>query len=237
MPKAKKKKTGTKAEDANYKYPWLTNKQVKVMGMGGYFDEEGALHNEDGCIRCTSIIRSTQKRCKNFAVPGELYCNCHGGVSGRKALGKERMYSAMIQDPTLKAIYDHGQQDDTIRGVREELGLLRALLGKVILQSTDMSIKELKGLSGVIGEIRQLVDGCTKAEIKMGQLIELSKIGEIVQKLAEIVHKYVEDESVLLAIANEFDQLIIPATFASTPQPEARTPVRKVPRISGEIRD
>jgi hypothetical protein len=147
------------------------------------------------------------------------------------------LYSAFIQDPTLKTIYENGKDDDQIRGLKEELGLLRALVGKVLAETTTFDVKTVKALSGVIGEIRQLVDGCTKAEIKMGQLIELSKIGIIVKNLAEIVHKYVDDPKTLELIADEFDQLIIPATFASTPQPESRQPVRRVPAISGEIRD
>ena len=141
-----------------------------------------------------------------------------------------------------------------VAGVTNELqGTLGGILGSKDFKRTDrglnsglyrqrrrkefIDIKSLKGIAGVIGEIRQLVDNCTKAEIKMGQLIELSKIGIIVKQLAEIVHKHVKDERILELIADEFDRVIIPATFASTPQPENTTPIRKVPRLPSEVRD
>lgn len=238
MAKSKKAKKGLKAEDANIQFPWLTNAQKRILREGGYFDSEGAIHNSEGCIRCTSIVQSTQKRCKNFAVPGELYCMCHGGVVSRHTHGKQRIYSPFIQDATLKALYNAGDTGEQVEGIREELGLLRALLAKVISETGgDMDVKDLKGVASIIGEVRQLVNECTKADLKMGQLIELSKIGMIVKELAGIVCKYVTDEEILKKIADGFDKIILPATFASTSQPERTEPLRAISAISGEVRD
>lgn len=215
---------------------WMTVREVEVFAKGGYFDSEGVLHNENGCPRCTSVVASTGKRCKNFAVPGELHCQIHGGVYARAKGGKQRLYSAFIEDAGLKNLYNNVVDNPEIQGIREELGLLRVLLANIVKDGID-DAKELKSISSTIGEIRKLVDSCVTGELRLGQLIDIDKVVTVVKKLAEIVKKHVKDEEIIKKIAYEFDRVVWPAPLASTPQPARRTPSREISGSTGSISD
>ncbi|MBW8002608.1 MAG: hypothetical protein FVQ80_11405 [Planctomycetes bacterium] len=225
--KRKKKTAIVKREDG-----WLNDDEKKAISAGGYYDSEGVLHNEDGCPRCTSMVGSTGLRCKNFAIPGELTCHIHGGTLQRIKSGKTRIYSPFIQDKKMKSIYKKCLQGDNVEmvGIQEELALLRTLLAQIVRKNTKfLDTSSLKNIATVVGEIRQLTDSCTKAEIKLGQLIDIGKVTIIVGHLARIVSKYVTDQEDLKKIAKEFDNIIWPSPLGTTPQPDQEKPVRRLP--------
>jgi hypothetical protein len=242
--KVSKQKVGTNKftsktlDEQNEQFPWLSNYEAAILGRGGYYDSEGVLHNAEGCIRCTSMVHSTGQRCKNFAVPGELTCNIHGGTLARAKAGKQRLYSAFIEDATLATIFENACNDDNkeLMGLREELGLLKMLLAKVLRDADLNTAKEVKEIAGVIGEIRQLVESCTKAEIRLGQLVDAGKIVNVMQQAAKIIMVHVKDPEVIEKIARDFDNILIPNAGATTPQLEPVQPIRKVPQLPSEIR-
>ena len=219
--------------NADKEFPWLSKAEATQLMSGCYFDSEGALHNSEGCVRCTGVISGTGKRCRNFSVPGELFCRIHGGVLARAKAGKQRVYSAFIQNAKLKSSYESIMNKKEVSGIQEELALLRTLLANVINKSTLKEAKDVKNIAAIIGEIRQLVDDCTKTEIRLGQLIDIGKITIIVKALADIVQKYVKDPGIIEQIAVEFDNVIWPAPLASTPQPERTRPLQEVPLLPG----
>lgn len=225
-----RKKTLLAKIDVDKDYRWLSRSQKATLLDGGYFDAEGILHNGDGCIRCTSVVAHSGKRCKNFAVPGELYCRCHGGVLARsKAQKGSAIYSAFIQDKKISQVYESIMKDDELRGMNEELAMLRALLAKVVGDEADgITSKGLKDVANVVGEIRQLINDCTKTEIRLGQLIDIGKITIIVKQLAVIINKHIKDEEILRKIAVEFDEVIWPSSGTTTPQPERKRAVHGV---------
>ncbi len=230
--KRKRKKKVAKAMVTKRDSSWLKDYEIKAISEGGYFDSEGVLHNEDGCPRCTAMVGSTGVRCKNFAIPGELSCHIHGGTLARVKSGKTRIYSPFIQNSKLKKIYQKCLEDDNVEmiGIQEELALLRTLLAKIVKDNANfIDTAGLKNIASVIGEIRQLTDSCTKAEIKLGQLIDIGKVTIIVGHLARIVSKYVTNQEDLKKIAKEFDDIIWPAPLATTPQPDEERPVRRLP--------
>lgn len=228
----RKKKTST---PKSVKYPWLTKAEAANLSNGGYFDNEGAEHNSLGCVRCTAVVKSTGNRCKNFAVEGELFCHIHGGLNGRRVNNKMRIYSAFIEDPALKKVYENNLDSDEIQGAKEELALLRMLLAKLLDTADLKNAKDIRNVASVISEIRALVKDCTNTEIRLGQLIDIGKVTIVVKQLANIVAKYVKDEDIIAKIANDFDNVIWPATGASTPQPVRETPSREIPAISGSV--
>ncbi len=232
--KRKKKTTALVKRDNS----WLNEYEVGAISAGGYFDSEGVLHNEDGCPRCTSMVGSTGLRCKNFAIPGELTCHIHGGTLQRAKAGKLRIYSPFIQDPKMRAIYKKCMTGDNVEmvGIQEELALLRTLLAQIVKKNIKfLDTSSLKNIATVVGEIRQLTDSCTKAEIKLGQLIDIGKVTIIVGHLARIVSKYVTNQEDLKKIAKEFDNIIWPAPLATTPQPDEEKPVRGLPGGTGGV--
>lgn len=217
-------------------YPWLNIAELQMLCTGGYFDSEGVLHNDKGCIRCTSMVKSTGLRCKNFTIPGELCCRFHGGYMARAKRGTTRLYSAFIQDPKLKNVFNEVMDNEEIAGVKSELTLLRTLLAQVIGSSKRMDTRKLKNISSVVKEIRTLVNDFTKAEVRLGQLIDIGKVVIITKALANIITKYVKDEEVIEKIARDFDNILWPAPLASTPQPCEQKSIRKVSELPGEVR-
>ena len=218
------------------KYPWLTIPQLRILRDGGSFDTEGMLHNADGCVRCTSMVKASGKRCKNFAILGSTFCHIHGGTRALAKAGRERLYSSFIESAKIKDMYESQPDDDTLPGIREELGLLRALLAQAVSKAEDFNVKELKDVAKIVGEIRNLVNDCTKAEIHLGQLIDIGKVVLVVKALAEIVQRYIKDEEVLKKIATDFDKVLWPAPLASTPRPNRTRPTTDIRRLAGEVR-
>ena len=220
-------------ETVSKKYPWLAMFEKKALGNGGYFDSEGLLHNSEGCIRCTSMVKTTGKRCKNFTQVGDTLCTIHGGsrVSGG------RIYSKFLQDDTIKSVYDNvlNEDDQTVAGIREELSLLRGLLAKVVKTEKDFDIKTIKGVAGIIGEIRQLVNDCNKAEIRLGQLIDIGKVTIIVKSLADVIQRYVKDPEIVKKIAEGFDNIPWPASLSSNTRTVQTKQVRRIPARTGEV--
>jgi hypothetical protein len=214
---------------------WLEPVEAVALGRGGHFDAEGVLHDASGNTRCTGVVRSTGQQCKNFSVDGELFCKFHGGVSCRKIAAKERIYSEVIEDPTMKNVYESTQAEGEVNSVKEELGLLRALLAKYVEDFHVNETGDLKNISAVIGEIRQLVGDCTKIEVRLGQLIEVGSIVHVVKQLAAIIGKYIKDADTLESIAHEFDAVIWPAPLASTPQPRRTVSSTQVQEGSGKV--
>lgn len=224
-----------KLKNLDKKYPWLTVFEAKALMSKGYFDSEGALHNTEGCVRCTSVVKSHGNRCRNFAESGELFCRIHGGLRARKKIGRQRIYSAFIEDASLKNVYEESLNEEEVQGIREELALLRALLADIIRKVGLKDVRSVMGIARIIGEIRLVIKDCTATQINLGQLIDIGKVTLVVKALSTIIAKYVKDTDTIEKIANEFDNVIWPATFASTPQPIRKTPSREVSRLSGEI--
>jgi hypothetical protein len=185
------------------------------------------------------MVSSTGVRCKNFAVPGELYCNIHGGTLARAKRGTSSLYSAFIEDSTLHAIFENSCNSDNkeVQGIREELALLRMLLAKLIRDDDISTTKEVKAIASIIGEIRQLTDSCTKADVRLGQLIDIAKIVGIMQQAAQIIMKYVKDPEIIEAIAAEFDNILIETSGTTTPQLKPVQRSGKVQSDSQEIRN
>lgn len=235
MIKRKERIDFTNLERKSKQAAWLTIRELRTLKKGGYYDSEGVLHNAEGRCQCTGVVRSTGQRCKNFAVPGELACHSCGGVRARKACGKSRIYSAFIQDPKISAVYEsQARPDAEIAGITEELALLRGLLGTVI-EERNFDTEEIKDIATVIKEIRQCVSECTKAEIKLGQLIDIGKVMLIFRKLGQIVAKYVDSAEILEKIEQEFSNIPWPAALGSVPQPTEAEPLAALPASSGEI--
>lgn len=243
-----KKKTTTrkssrrisKIEEDLERYAWLSKYELDILRKGGYFDEEGVLHNGDGCIRCTSIVKSTGKRCRNFAIPGELQCRIHGGTSGRAAAGFERIYSAFIEDPGIEAVYNSCQNNVEVRGIQDELALLRALLAKSIQcinNKGDYSPDVIKEVAQVVKEIRNLVKGCVDTQLRLGYLMDIGRMKVIAQQMISIIERYIPDEDTLRSLANEFDNIIWPGTVSrSSPVVEGEL-VYEVPKLPEEVCD
>lgn len=233
--KIKKKKIDIlNKERKSKKHNWLSVREVGVIGKGGYFDSEGVLHNELGNPQCTGVVGSTGKRCKNFAIAGELFCHIHGGTIARAKTGKMRIYSPFIEDASMKKLYEGILENKEIQGIQDELSLLRTLLASLVSDGIE-DVTELRSVASTVAEIRKLVDSCTSTEVRLGQLIDIGKVTIIVKALANIIAKHVTDKEIIERIAHEFDQVIWPAPLASSPQPQRETPSREVQRISGEI--
>lgn len=223
------KKKGVKYHE---QFSWLTDDEFKVVQKGGYFDALGVLHNREGCIRCTQMVKETGIRCKNFAVRGSNNCIIHGGILARAKAGKEQLYSVFLKDKKMKNVYDTlaSQSSDEISGYQQELSLLRTLLGNYLVHFSDVpSIEAIKEVAAISREIRALLSECTKAEIKMGQLIDIGKVTIIVKSLANIVSRYVKDPEILKQIAQDFDSVRWPDALSTTPQSVEEPTVRQIP--------
>lgn len=220
--KAKRKKRKNAIEIRSDRYKWLSKYEEKILTRGGYFDSEGSLHNVEGCVRCTTMVRSIGTRCRNFAVPGETSCHIHGGVRARAKAGKRRIYSAFIQDPKLKSVMKNIESSNEFTGLAEELSLLRGLLALQLDNPENLGLDEVKEISRIIGEIRGLVEGCVKIETKLGKLIDINQVKVVIETLTKILRENVRDTELLKRIAIEFEKRVLwPSALASTPQPEA----------------
>lgn len=222
---------------------WLKEGELSILSKGGYFDAHGVLHTKDNRIQCAGIISGTTNRCRNFSLPGSNYCPYHGGKS------KGLVFSPFIKNKTLKEMAEEFSTDNSLDTVKNEVALMRSLFMQTVNSFTEkdgFDPYELRQISSVIGEIRQLISTCLNMEEQSGRLIDVKSVVIIVNHLTKIIDKNVKDRDVIKRIANEFSRIPWPGSVKSTPGFVDDKPVRALPattevvcgrRTGGKIAD
>jgi hypothetical protein len=156
--------------------------------------------------RCQSSGAGGQ--CPYKAQPGSQFCHRHSGSEqSHQRREKVRMYRLNQYQARVNEISDN----DQIKSLREEIGILRMTLETVI--NSCKSEAELIIYSGRISDmvvkIEKLVNTCQRLEISTGEMMDKTKALTLAGTIVSIIGKYVTNAEAIDNISNEILMTIL----------------------------
>jgi len=159
---------------------------------------EKIIREDDPC-RCQYVGMHGQ--CRNKTVPGAKYCDKHTGalIMYRRNEDQKFMYNL----DRFKTRFVDFATNPAIKGLREEIGVLRLLLEAKINKCNDEHdlLMNSTGISNLVMSIERLVTSCHKLEINLGQLLDKNKAIQLADEIIQIITSEIEDEDTIKKIA------------------------------------
>jgi len=164
---------------------------------------EAKLHlvDEHDPRRCQGVQKDGQ--CKYAAMEGSNFCPRHGGNKAIEAAEKEslRQYRVAKWQQRIGEFAD----DDKVKGLREEIGVLRLLLEETLnmcKDSTDLLLYSSR-INDTVMKIEKLVTSCHRLESATGALLDKTQALHLAGVIVEIIGRHVTDQEAVDAISNE----------------------------------
>jgi len=153
-------------------------------------------------MRCEGSSQ-TEGQCPFLKIEGSNYCIRHGGhnvaVAAKKAA--TRNYQLTRWKTRVHDLADN----DSIKSLREEVGILRMVMETMLNHcedATDILLYSAR-LADLTMKIDKLVNSCDKMESKMGLLLSKDSVLQLAGTFVEIINRYVEDPEVIDVISTE----------------------------------
>lgn len=139
----------------------------------------------DAPDRCQAV--TAQGQCYYQAIQGSNYCPRHGGNRAVEmaAIHESRRYKLAI----LRAEYKHFTDDDKIKGLQDEIGLLRLVLQEhlnTVAEPGDLLLIS-HTVSDLIRQISDVVQKCHKLDQSLNGLLDRKKIITFAEEVIAIV--------------------------------------------------
>jgi len=138
-----------------------------------------------------------------FSVKGGNRCMMHGGNKQLEAKSNASLRNYQLTQ--FRAKLERHSTSDNIKGLRDEIGILRMTLETRLNQCNDeMDLLLHSGpISDLVLKIDRLVNSCHKLEGSMGQLLDKTAIIQFANVVIEIIGSEVEDQVVVSRIAEK----------------------------------
>lgn len=165
---------------------------------------------DDHPNRCQYVI-PTQGQCKNMSTIPGANCIAHGGRKTELAAEKKRINAYKLF--TFKQRLESHTQFDEIKGLRDEIALLRMLVEEKLNLCDDLSDLVLvsSSVADLIMKINVTVMNCQKLEASLGKHIDASSLlefsGNVVQVITKIFNRDDDQERIRL-VADEIMDLL-----------------------------
>lgn len=157
--------------------------------------------------RCEATVKSGQ--CPYKKARGTNHCEMHGANSGENARRVEvaRNYRLQRWQQRVGELADN----QSIKSLREEVGILRMLLEEMLNQcetSLDLLLYSQK-MSDLVMKIEKLVTSCDKLENRMGLLLDKNSVLQLAATYVQIINNYVPDPDIIESISQEMAQVTL----------------------------
>lgn len=130
----------------------------------------------------------------------------HAG--GRRVkLKTEARYKRLKEELAIR-LGDHAN-DDQIKNIREEIGILRLVL-ETRLNACQDDVQLLvasQAIGDMVDKITKAVQACHKLEISLGQTMDKQQLATLFDKVLDILSKHIPDPATLEVIAYELTAL------------------------------
>lgn len=157
--------------------------------------------------RCQAVVQG-RGQCLNVAVEGTTTCPAHGGAANAKVVETRQlnMYRVKKYQARLSEFAEH----DKIKGLRDEIGILRMLIEeRMNICHSDLDLMlHSSVLSDLVMKVEKLVTSCNRLEGQLGSMLDKTQALQLGNEVVEIVARHVENEQVLEEIANEIIESI-----------------------------
>ena len=151
--------------------------------------------------RCIATV--TNGQCPYCKDNGTDYCPMHGSNKGAiKANGEvKRNYQLSRWKNRINSFADN----DQIKSLREEIGILRMVMEEILNKcedSTDLLMASHR-ISDVAMKIEKLVVSCDKLESRMGLLLSKRAVVQLAGEYVQIINNYITDPDTIEHISEE----------------------------------
>lgn len=149
--------------------------------------------------RCEANIRTGQ--CPHIKEHKTKYCHMHGANKGLIVQQEEtkRNYRLRTYQKRMSEFADN----DQIKSLREEIGILRIVMEEILNKCTDST--DILMMSQRIGDtamkIEKLVVSCDKLEGRMGLLLSKRAVVQLAGTYVQIINNYVTDPDIIEQIS------------------------------------
>lgn len=131
------------------------------------------------------------------------YCSIHGGVAEAKKseTASKNMYRIAKYGYRIAELANHSG----VKGLRDEIGILRMMLEEKLNQVKDESDLVLMSsqISNLVQTIERTVMSCNKLEMSMGQMLDKQQIIQFADTVIKLVGDYITDAAALEQLANK----------------------------------
>lgn len=152
--------------------------------------------------RCQGMAGSEQ--CMNKSLEHSEYCAAHGGNKGEESHERKAANNYRLQQWKWRNRLDELSESDTIKSLREEIGILRVLMEERLRRIEDPTdlILQSGPISDLVMKIDRVVNSCHKLEGSMGQLLDKSAILQYANEVISIIDDEIDDPDVVSKIAD-----------------------------------
>jgi hypothetical protein len=150
--------------------------------------------------RCQSSGKGGQ--CPYTAMENSKFCQRHDGCGAKaRENDKTNMYRLQVWQARLSEFSEH----DSIKSLRNEIGILRILLEETMNKCRDTTALLLYSnkISDLCLRIEKLVSSCNRLELKMGLLLDKASALNFAGQVVEIISLHISDPVVIDAISND----------------------------------
>ena len=174
-------------------------------------DNKYEVVEEDAPDRCQGTTARGQ--CQFRAVLGAdgqtlKYCPMHGGTAAKAFLARQdmRKYKLAKWQDRVNEFAD----DDSIKSLNEEIGILRMTLESVIIacQEKDDLLLYAPKIADLVSKVEKLVVTMHKLEASTGVLLTKKAAFTLASQIVDVVSKYVTDSDAIAGIADEIGSAI-----------------------------
>ena len=170
---------------------------------------------ENKFVRWDKKIHHPSERCEGSSqigqcpyckVDGSDYCPRHGGAIAESRKRKENLRNYQLT--RWKARVCEFADNDGIKSLREEIGILRMVMETMLNQCHDATELLLYStrMADLVMKIEKLVVSCDKMESKMGLLLSKDSVLQLAAEFVEIINKHVPDVNTIDVISMEMMQ-------------------------------
>jgi len=110
---------------------------------------------------------------------------------------------------TIQESYVAATQDPELMSMKDEMALLRALLGErlVKLQESDVDDDDLKAIGGVIDRISKVQQSISQHEARQREVIPAKMLPLLIRAICQIIRNVVQDERTVSLIRTKIAEL------------------------------
>lgn len=166
---------------------------------------------EDDPDRCQAVTPRGQCRIK--AIENNRFCPVHAAGAVSKA---EKEAARNYRLNQWQARVGEFADNDKVKSLREEVGVLRILLEETMNRCKDPGelILYSNKLSDLVMKIDKVVTSCHRLEAQTGMLLDKQAALHVASVIVNVVSRHVSDDQVLDEISNEIIAAILTAHTA-----------------------
>lgn len=157
--------------------------------------------DEKSPFRCTAVTHNGQ--CIYKRTPHSEFCPLHGGTRDEEKFQKYRL--AKYRLTQYQGRVAEFANDDDIKSLREEIGILRMTLETLLNSLTDKNklIIYIDKIQHLVGQIQKTVESAQRMEEKTNTLIDRKVVIVIADSMVNIISQYIKDPDELTMVAEK----------------------------------